>query len=87
MLDIKLIMENPEKVKKALLKRMDHVDFTDLIRWEGKRKYLIFESESLKAEKNTVFDLYRGQRGLHLYQNVRIADSSNAVLFSQLIRV
>ncbi len=54
MLDIKLIMEKPEKVKKALLKRMNHVDFTDLIRWEGKRKYLIFESESLKAEKNTV---------------------------------
>ena len=31
MLDINLIRENPEAVRKALLKRLDEADFTDLI--------------------------------------------------------
>lgn len=54
MLDINLIRKDPEKVKKALLKRMDDVDFTELLQWDEKRRDIIVESEQLKANRNTV---------------------------------
>ena len=54
MLDIKLIRENPEEVRQALLKRMDAVDFTELLGWDQQRRTLIQETETLKARRNTV---------------------------------
>ena len=38
MLDMKLIREKTEHVRKALLKRMDCVDFGDLLQWEWETK-------------------------------------------------
>lgn len=52
MLDIKLIRENPEQVKQALLKRMDSVDFSDLLDWDRKRVSLRQEVDSLKAKRS-----------------------------------
>lgn len=49
MLDIKLILENPEKVKKALLKRMDEVSFDELIAWETERKSVQMQVEQLNS--------------------------------------
>lgn len=54
MLDINLIRENPEKVKKGLLKRLDSVDFTQLLKNDEERRELIKKVEELKAEKNKV---------------------------------
>jgi len=54
MLDIALIREQPEAVRTALLKRMDEVDFTELLAWDESRRSLISESEQLKARRNTV---------------------------------
>ncbi len=54
MLDIKLIREKPEDIRKALLKRMDEIDFTELLDWDKKRRTLIQEVETLKAKRNEV---------------------------------
>lgn len=54
MLDINLIRENGEEVKNALLKRMESVDFTDLLAWDDERRNLIIESDELKAKRNEV---------------------------------
>ncbi|MCL2518689.1 MAG: serine--tRNA ligase [Oscillospiraceae bacterium] len=53
MLDIKLIRDNPDKVKQALLKRMDDVCFDDLLQWDSERRSLIASVEILKNERNT----------------------------------
>ena len=54
MIDLNLIRENPESIKKALLKRMDNVDFAELLRWDKENRRLITEADGLKAEKNKV---------------------------------
>ncbi|WP_026882236.1 serine--tRNA ligase [Clostridium akagii] len=54
MLDLNLIRENTEKVKAALSKRMDNIDFTELLQWDGEKRKLILESDALKNEKNKV---------------------------------
>ncbi len=54
MLDINLIREEPEKVRQALLKRMEEVDFTELLSWDRERRSLLVEDESLKAKRNKV---------------------------------
>jgi seryl-tRNA synthetase len=54
MLDINLIRENPEAVRKALLKRLDEVDFTDLIDWDTRRRKLIPEIDALREKRNKV---------------------------------
>ena len=54
MLDIKLIIENTEYVKNALLKKGYDVDFTEIIAKDAERRKLLFEIESLKAERNRV---------------------------------
>lgn len=54
MLDINLIRNETEKVRQALLKRMDEVDFTDLLAWDKKRRELLVETEDMKAERNRV---------------------------------
>ena len=52
MLDIRLIRENPEEVKVALLKRMDQVDFTELLDLDRQKKSLIRDMEELRAQRN-----------------------------------
>jgi seryl-tRNA synthetase len=54
MLDINLIRQEPEKVRKALLKRMDSVDFIELFELDKQKRALILETEKLKARKNEV---------------------------------
>lgn len=54
MLDINLIREKTEYVKNALLKRVDSIDFTELLEWDKKRREKILEGDQLKALKNKV---------------------------------
>lgn len=54
MLDLNLIRENPEKVKAALLKRMDEVDFTELLTWDKERRSLLVQVETLQSSRNTL---------------------------------
>ena len=54
MLDINKIRENPEAVKQALLKRMDSVDFTNLLNEDAEYRKLTQEVENLKARRNKV---------------------------------
>jgi len=54
MLDINRIRTNPEEVKNALLKRMDEVDFTELLEWDLKRRQLIASNDEKKAKRNKV---------------------------------
>ena len=54
MLDINLIRTNPDFVKNALLKRMDHVDFTEILELDKNKRELILKGEQLKAKKNEV---------------------------------
>ncbi|NLU25867.1 MAG: serine--tRNA ligase [Hungateiclostridium thermocellum] len=56
MLDINRIRNNPDEVKKALLKRMDHVDFSELLEWDSERRKLIVENDEKKARRNKVSD-------------------------------
>jgi len=54
MLDINLIRENTKKVEEALSKRMDKIDFTELLQWDEERRKLIFDIDVLKNKKNLV---------------------------------
>ena len=54
MLDIKLIIENPEKISAALAKKGCEADFTELLKWDTERRNAIKEVETLKAQKNRV---------------------------------
>ncbi|MDA8132387.1 MAG: serine--tRNA ligase [Elusimicrobia bacterium] len=52
MLDINLIRTDAEKVRKALLKRMDSVDLDPVVSLDRRRRELLTESEALKMKKN-----------------------------------
>ncbi|MBR2377722.1 MAG: serine--tRNA ligase [Clostridia bacterium] len=54
MLDIKLIIENPQLVKERLLKKGYDVDFDEVIKKDQQKRALQFEIESLKAQRNKV---------------------------------
>lgn len=54
MLDIRLIRKDPDFVREQLLKRMDEVDLSPLLKWDEKRRNILVEVEQLKAEKNKV---------------------------------
>ena len=54
MIDIKVILENPEGISARLLKKGYTVDFTELLSWDEKRRQAISETEKCKAEKNKV---------------------------------
>ena len=54
MIDINLIRENPEGIRERLLKKIEKVDFTELLENDKKRREIIVEVENLKAEKNKV---------------------------------
>lgn len=49
MLDIKQIIENPEKIRASLLKRMDSVSFDELLAWESERKSAQMQVEKLNS--------------------------------------
>ncbi|MDR0617473.1 MAG: serine--tRNA ligase [Endomicrobium sp.] len=52
MLDIKVIRENVEVVKQAMLYRNKDVDFEQLLKWDQERKVVISEIESLRLKRN-----------------------------------
>lgn len=54
MLDIKLIREETEKVKKGLLKRMpvEKLDLTKILKLDDERRELIVKLENLQSERN-----------------------------------
>ena len=54
MLDIKLIIENPELIKARLLKKGYEVDFTEVLKKDAEKRSLQFEIEQLKAQRNKV---------------------------------
>ena len=54
MIDIKLIIEKPDFVKDALLKKGCEVDFSELIAWDSEKRSLLREIEQLKAQRNKV---------------------------------
>lgn len=54
MLDIKMIQDNPQKVRELLEKKGCEVDFTELLSWDEERRKIIADTEKLKAEKNKV---------------------------------
>jgi seryl-tRNA synthetase len=57
MLDINLIREKKEEVKKALQKKGAKVDFTEVLGLDNERRKLITESDTLKAKRNEVSGL------------------------------
>ena len=52
MLDIKLIRENADAVKKALAKRGQEINFGELLGWDGERRKLITDMEALSQSRN-----------------------------------
>jgi seryl-tRNA synthetase len=52
MLDLKFVRTNPDIVKEALAKRHTDINLDDFLRQEEKRRQILFEVESLKAERN-----------------------------------
>jgi len=54
MLDINLIREKTEYVRTALLKRMESVDFSELLDLDQQRRVLITQADELKAKTNQV---------------------------------
>ena len=54
MLDINAIRENPDEIRAALLKRMDEVDFSEILVLDGKRRELIQKADALKSQRNKV---------------------------------
>ena len=54
MLDINLIRKEPELVRNALLKRMDCVDFSELLELDKLKREFLLEGQKLKARKNEV---------------------------------
>ena len=54
MLDINLIRQNPDRVARALKKRLDHIDFADLLAWDATRRAHIAEAGHLREKRNKV---------------------------------
>mgnify|MGYP005842759159 CR=1 FL=1 len=54
MLDLNLIRNDSNRVREALGKRLYNADFSELLDWDKKRRELLAQSESLKAQKNRV---------------------------------
>ena len=52
MLDINLIRSNPEYVVEALKKREYDLDLTEFLGWDARRREIIMENETIKAERN-----------------------------------
>jgi len=54
MIDINLIRKKTDEVRDALLKRMDHLDFSELLKWGKERRKLISEVDKLREKRNKV---------------------------------
>ncbi len=54
MLDIKQIREQTDQVRAALLKRVDSVDFTELLGWDDARRQLQANLEAKRTRRNEV---------------------------------
>jgi seryl-tRNA synthetase len=54
MLDIKLIREQPDTVREALLKRHASVDFTELLGWDEARRTRLASLEAKRNQRNDV---------------------------------
>ena len=54
MIDIHRILNDREAVEKALLKRLKHVDFSELITWHEKRKSLQTSTDGKKNQRKTL---------------------------------
>ncbi|HHV64013.1 MAG TPA: serine--tRNA ligase [Peptococcaceae bacterium] len=54
MLDLIFVRSNPDIVKEALANRHADIDLDDFLQQEERRRQLIFEVETLKAERNKV---------------------------------
>ena len=54
MVDIKVLRNEPERVKRAFLKRKEKFDLDGLFALDDERKELIYKSEQLKSKQNTV---------------------------------
>ncbi len=52
MLDIKIIRDNPELVKKACLDKNDKADIDQILELDGQRRRLLTETETMKALQN-----------------------------------
>lgn len=52
MLDIKLIRENPEMIKKAIAAKNEHSNIDSLLENDHKRREMIFQVEDLKKQRN-----------------------------------
>lgn len=52
MIDIKLIRNNPDILKKALLKRKENFDIDQILNLDEKRRQILFEVEQLKNKQN-----------------------------------
>ena len=51
MIDLNLIRKKTDEVKTALLKRMDHLDFSELLKWDKERRELISGVDKLKEKR------------------------------------
>lgn len=54
MLDIKMIRDQPDQVRTALLKRMDSVDFAELLGWDDARREIQASLEARRTRRNEV---------------------------------
>jgi seryl-tRNA synthetase len=54
MLDIKLIRENAAQVRAALLKRVDDIDFSELLAWDEERRHKQTALEAKRTQRNDV---------------------------------
>ena len=76
MLDIKLIIENPNLIKEKLLKKGYEVNFDEVIKKDQEKRALQFEIESLKAKRNKVSSEIpalkkQGQPVEHIFKEMR----------------
>jgi seryl-tRNA synthetase len=62
MLDIKLIRENPEAVKRGAAAKNVEVDVDAILKLDADRRALIGESEALKAEQNRASEEIAGEK-------------------------
>jgi seryl-tRNA synthetase len=89
MLDLNLIRENTQKVKEALSKRMDNVDFDELLKWDEERRKLIFDLDILKSKKNKVSkeipELKRKGENIESYYLEMKEVSSNIKLLEEIL--
>ena len=54
MIDLNLIRKKTDEVRAALLKRMDHLDFSELLKWDKERRKLISRIDKLREKRNKV---------------------------------